>query len=91
LPAAIEVVSAVPVVASGGIGDGAGIARALSLGAQGVSLGTRFVASDEAWFRPMHKQRVTESSAEHTVFSDLYDAWWPGVPHRTLRNKTFDE
>jgi NAD(P)H-dependent flavin oxidoreductase YrpB (nitropropane dioxygenase family) len=91
VPAAVEAVSPVPVVVSGGIGDGAGLARVLSLGAQGVSLGTRFVASDEAWFHPAHKQRVIESAAEDTVYGDLYDAWWPGAPHRTLRNKTFDE
>src|SRR5438067_671292 len=46
LPAAIEALGGVPVLASGGIGDGAGIARALRNGAGGVSLGTRFVASE---------------------------------------------
>jgi nitronate monooxygenase len=91
LPAAVEAVGPVPVLASGGIGDGAGLARALELGAQGVSLGTRFVASDEAWIHAAHKQRVVESTAEDTVYSELYDVWWPGAPHRTLRNKTFEE
>jgi nitronate monooxygenase/enoyl-[acyl-carrier protein] reductase II len=91
LSAVVEAVEPVPVLASGGIGDGAGLARALELGAQGVSLGTRFVASDEASFHPVHKQRVVESTAADTVYSELYDAWWPGVPHRTLRNRTFDE
>jgi NAD(P)H-dependent flavin oxidoreductase YrpB (nitropropane dioxygenase family) len=91
VPAAVEALSPLPVLASGGIGDGAGIARALELGAQGVSLGTRFVASDEAWFHPAHKRRIVESTAEDAVYSDLYDAWWPGAAHRTLRNKTFDE
>jgi nitronate monooxygenase len=91
VPAAVDAVSPIPVLASGRIGDGAGIARALSLGAQGVSLGTRFVASDEASFHPTYKQRVIESTADDTVYSDLYDAWWPGAPHRTLRNKTFEE
>jgi nitronate monooxygenase len=88
---AVEALGRVAVLASGGIGDGAGIARALSLGAQGVSLGTRFVASDEAWFHPAHKRRVVESTAADTVYSELYDAWWPGAPHRTLRNATFEE
>jgi NAD(P)H-dependent flavin oxidoreductase YrpB (nitropropane dioxygenase family) len=90
LPAAVDAVDPVPVLASGGIGDGAGLARALELGAQGVSLGTRFVASDEAWIHPAHKQRIVESTGEDTVCSDLYDAWWP-APHRTLRNKTYEE
>ena len=87
----VETVRPVPVIASGGIGDGAGIARALEAGAQGVSLGTRFVASDESWIHPAHKQGVVESTAGDTVHSTLYDAWWPGAAHRTLRNKTFDE
>jgi NAD(P)H-dependent flavin oxidoreductase YrpB (nitropropane dioxygenase family) len=92
LPATVEKVAPVPVLASGGIGDGAGIARALRLGAQGVSLGTRFVASDESRAHPDYKRRIIESAAEDTVYTeDLYDLWWPGAPHRTLRNRNFDE
>ena len=91
LPATVAAIKPVPVLASGGIGDGAGVARALLLGAQGVSLGTRFVASDEAYFHPTYKQRVVASTAGDTVYNELYDAWWPGAPHRTLRNKTVDE
>ena len=91
VPAAVEAVRPVPVLASGGIGDGAGVARALKLGAQGVSLGTRFVASDESFFHPAYKQRVIESSAEDTVLTRLFDAWWPEAPHRTLRNLTVEE
>lgn len=92
LPQTVEAISPVPVLASGGIGDGAGLARALSLGAQSVSLGTRFVASDEANVHPEYKRRVVASSAEDTVYTaDLYDVWWPDAPHRTLRNRTFEE
>jgi len=89
LPATIDAVTPLPVLASGGIGDGAGVARALQLGAQGVSLGTRFVASDEAWLHPAYKQRIVDSQADDTVYNSLYDVWWPDAPHRTLRNKTF--
>ena len=91
LPAAVSAVKPLPVLASGGIGNGAGIARALRLGAQGVSLGTRFVASDEAWLHPAYKQRIIDSTGADTVYNELYDVWWPGAPHRTLRNKTFAE
>jgi NAD(P)H-dependent flavin oxidoreductase YrpB (nitropropane dioxygenase family) len=91
LPAAVEALKPVSVLASGGIGDGAGIARALRLGAHGVSLGTRFVASDEAWVHPAYKQRIVDSTAADTVYSELFDAWWPNAPHRVLRNKTIDE
>jgi NAD(P)H-dependent flavin oxidoreductase YrpB (nitropropane dioxygenase family) len=91
LPATVRAIKPIPVLASGGIGDGAGIARALQFGAQGVSLGTRFVASDEAWVHPGYKQRIVDSKAEDTVLNSLYDVWWPNAPHRTLRNKTLEE
>jgi nitronate monooxygenase len=91
LPAAVQALKPHPVLASGGIGDGAGIARALRLGANGVSLGTRFVASEEAWAHPRYKQRIVESTAADTVYGELFDAWWPDAPHRVLRNKTIDE
>jgi NAD(P)H-dependent flavin oxidoreductase YrpB (nitropropane dioxygenase family) len=91
LPATVRALKPLPVLASGGIGDGAGIARALQFGAQGVSLGTRFVASDEAWVHPGYKQRIVDSRAEDTVYNTLYDVWWPNAPHRTLRNKTIEE
>jgi nitronate monooxygenase len=91
VPQVVEAIGPLPVLASGGIGDGAGVARALRLGAQGVSLGTRFVASDEAWCHPAYKQRIVEARAEDTVYNELYDVWWPGAPHRTLRNKTLAE
>lgn len=91
LPPAVEAIKPIPVLASGGMGDGVGVARALRLGAQGVSLGTRSVTSDEASFHPAYKTRIAESVGDDTVYSELYDACWPGAPHRTLRNKTFDE
>jgi NAD(P)H-dependent flavin oxidoreductase YrpB (nitropropane dioxygenase family) len=91
LPAAVEAIKPLPVLAAGGIGDGAGLARALRLGAQGVSLGTRFVASEEAWTHPAYKQRIVDSTAADTVYSELYDVGWIDAPHRTLRNKTYSE
>jgi nitronate monooxygenase/enoyl-[acyl-carrier protein] reductase II len=91
LPATVAALAPLPVLASGGIGDGAGIARALELGAQGVSLGTRFVASDEAFIHPLHKQRVVESNAGDTVYGALFDVNWPDAPHRVLRNKVVRE
>jgi nitronate monooxygenase/enoyl-[acyl-carrier protein] reductase II len=91
LPAVVAAVAPTPVLASGGIGDGAGVARALRLGAQGVSLGTRFVASDEAAIHPAYKRRVVEATAADTVYNQLYDVGWPAAPHRTLRNRTYAE
>jgi NAD(P)H-dependent flavin oxidoreductase YrpB (nitropropane dioxygenase family) len=91
LPRAVQAIAPTPVVASGAIGDGSGISRALALGAQGVSLGTRFVATDEAWAHEHYKRRLLESSAEDTIFGELFDVGWPGAPHRALRNKTVEE
>jgi NAD(P)H-dependent flavin oxidoreductase YrpB (nitropropane dioxygenase family) len=92
LPETLDAVAPLPVLASGGIGDGAGIARALRVGAQGVSLGTRFVACAEANIHPDYQRRIVESSAADTVYTeDLYDVDWPNAPHRSLRNRTYDE
>jgi nitronate monooxygenase/enoyl-[acyl-carrier protein] reductase II len=92
LPTMVEAVAPVPVLASGGIGDGAGVARAIGLGAQGVSLGTRFVASDEANVHPGYKARIVSSSAEDTAYTkSLYDVGWPDAPHRVLRNRNLAE
>jgi NAD(P)H-dependent flavin oxidoreductase YrpB (nitropropane dioxygenase family) len=62
------------------------------MGAQGVSLGTRFVATDEANVHPDYKARIVASEAKDTVYTEnLYDVGWPEAPHRTLRNRTFAE
>ena len=92
VPDVVRALHRLPVIASGGIGNGAGVARALQLGAQGVSLGTRFLASDEAWVHPAYKQRVVDSKAEDTELNTLFDVWWPNAPHRTLKSsKTYIE
>ena len=92
IPRTVEAVSPTPMLASGGIGDGAGLARALELGAQGVSLGTRFVASEEAYIHPEYKRRIVSGNASETVFTaDLFDVGWPDAPHRTLRNRIHEE
>jgi nitronate monooxygenase len=52
MPAAVDAVAPIPVVALGGIADGRGLAAALALGAAGISTGTRFTASRESlWAR----------------------------------------
>ena len=87
VPAIADAIGPVPVVASGGVADGRGLVAALSLGAQGVSLGTRFVASDEAFVPTAYKQGIVSGAAEDTVYSeDLFDVGWENAPHRVLRN-----
>ena len=92
LPAVVDAVRPLPVLASGGIADGRGLAAALTLGAQGASLGTRFVASTEARILDEYKRRVVAARAEDAVYyTDLYDAGWRNAPHRTLRTRVVDE
>ncbi|MFC2947992.1 NAD(P)H-dependent flavin oxidoreductase [Virgibacillus sediminis] len=57
----------VPVIAAGGIADGRGLAAALSLGASGVQMGTRFVATKEAMFHRNYKDSILEATDESTI------------------------
>lgn len=67
LPATIDALPDTPIIASGGIADGRGVMAALALGADGVNMGTRFCATDEARIHPNVKQRIVESSELDTV------------------------
>jgi nitronate monooxygenase len=76
----------VPVVASGGIMDGRGIAASLALGAQGVSLGTRFLGSAESGAADAYAHALPGTPAERTVVTDLVT----GRPARWVRNRFID-
>jgi enoyl-[acyl-carrier protein] reductase II len=67
VPQAVDVAGDVPVVAAGGIADGRGLAAALVLGAQGVSMGTRFLASAELAIADEWKRRILEADALDAV------------------------
>jgi enoyl-[acyl-carrier protein] reductase II len=67
VPEVVDVAGETPVVAAGGIADGRGLAAALALGAQGVSMGTRFLASAELGIADAWKQRVLEADATDAV------------------------
>jgi enoyl-[acyl-carrier protein] reductase II len=67
VPQVVDVAGDIPVVAAGGIVDGRGLAAALALGAQGVSMGTRFLASDEMQIADEWKRRVVEADALDAV------------------------
>lgn len=86
LPAVVEAVD-VPVVAAGGIMDGRGLVAALALGAAGVLLGTRFLASRESGVFPAYKERLLEGTEVDTVVTDVFT----GRPARALRNRLFEE
>ncbi len=90
IPAVVDAVD-VPVVAAGGIADGRGMAAALMLGAQGVWIGTRFLASHEATIHATYQNSILQAQDDQTEWhADLYDVTWPNAPHRTLANATSD-
>ena len=78
---AVETVK-IPVVAAGGIYDGRGLAAALALGAQGVWMGTRFIASREAHAGELYRQTIVEATDEDTVRTRCYS----GKPMRVRKN-----
>ncbi len=92
LPAVVDAVKPVPVIAAGGIANGNSLVAALSLGAQGASMGTRFLASEEAFVPREYKERIVRSTAADTVYSTLFNIGWPfDAPHRALRNRVVAE
>ncbi len=95
VPAVVDAVAPVPVVAAGGIADGRGIAAALMLGAEGVWIGTRFLGTYECGVSDAYKARVVEASGDDTVLTELFDIaagipWPDGVAGRALRNSFAD-
>lgn len=77
---------AIPVVAAGGIFDGRGLAASLALGADGVWVGTRFIATPEARAVPGFKEGIIVSREDGTVISRAYT----GKTMRVLRNEKTD-
>lgn len=73
LPAVVDAVDPVPVVAAGGICDGRGLAAALALGACGVLAGTRFYATDESLAPAEAKARVLQGAGDRTVRTRVFD------------------
>jgi enoyl-[acyl-carrier protein] reductase II len=72
----------IPVVAAGAIVDGRGLAAALALGAQGVWIGTRFIASREAHAGDIYRQVIVDANDEDTIVSKCYS----GKPMRVFKN-----
>jgi enoyl-[acyl-carrier protein] reductase II len=100
VPAVVDIAGTVPVVAAGGIGDGRGIAAAFALGAQGVSLGTRFLASTEMTIDGEWKDRIVAAGAGDAVKVPHSERVMPpftlpqlGVPFapRALRTELIDQ
>ena len=91
VPAVVDAVAPIPVVAAGGIADGRGLAAALMLGAQGVLVGTRFYAAHESLGHPEAKRRICQARGDETARTRVFDvarelAWPEKYPGRALRN-----
>jgi len=91
VPMMVKAVAPLPVLSAGGIADGRGLAAALALGAEGVLLGTRFMATPEAPIHVNFKQAIVNSDGHDTVLTEIPDLAsqrvWPGAMSRAQRNK----
>jgi nitronate monooxygenase len=91
LPQVVDACPDIPVAAAGGIADGRGLAAAMMFGAEGVLMGTRFYASQEAEGHNEAKRRIVAAEGGQTVRSIVFDLSrrnrWPGpYTGRLLRN-----
>lgn len=91
LPQIIKAVHPVLVIAAGGIADGEAVFRALSSGAEGVWVGTRLVASTEAYAHAQYKTRLVAAKEDATVTTTMFGPEYPNRPYRVLRNRVVDE
>ncbi len=87
VPQVVDAVKPLPVVAAGGIADGRGLVAALALGACGIWVGTRFVATQEAFSHLNYKNKSVESTEEGTVITKAFT----GKTCRVIRNKYADD
>jgi nitronate monooxygenase len=76
----------VPVVAAGGIADVDAVRRAMTLGADAVRVGTRFVATRESDAHPDYIAALLAAGADDSVLTEAFGRDWPGAPHRVLRS-----
>ena len=81
LPSVLDAVRTIPVIAAGGFFDGRGLAAALSYGAAGVAMGTRFLLTSDSTVPEAVKQRYLQAALDGTVVTTRVD----GMPHRVLR------
>ena len=88
VPAVVDAVSPVPVIAAGGIADGRGVAAVLALGAEAAWLGTRFLTASEAPTHDDYREAICRAHLNDTVHTTCFDGGWPHAPHRVLRNDT---
>jgi enoyl-[acyl-carrier protein] reductase II len=92
VPLIAEAVAPAIVLAAGGIADGQGLAAALTEGADGAWVGTRFAASVESYAHDQYKQRVIAAKdADDGVITTMFGPEWPGVPLAVLRDRVVNQ
>ena len=69
--------SSLPLLAAGGMVDGQDLIEALRHGAQGIVIGTAFLATSKSFAHSYHKRRVVEASADDTILTDIFHINWP--------------
>ncbi len=79
--AAVEI----PLLAAGGIATAADVSRAMDAGADGVRVGTRFVATEESGAHPDYVAALVEADGDDTELTTRFEVGWPNAPHRVLR------
>jgi NAD(P)H-dependent flavin oxidoreductase YrpB (nitropropane dioxygenase family) len=91
VPMMVKALAPLPVLCAGGIADGRGLAAALALGAEGVLLGTRFLATHESPLHANFKQAIVNSDGHDTLLTEIPDLAgqrvWPGAMSRAKRNQ----
>lgn len=97
IPQVVDAVDPIPVIAAGGIADGRGFAAAFALGAVGINIGTRFMASEEAIISQAWKQGIIAAESEQTLKADVINDIFPppagnyDVSPRSLRTPFLDD
>jgi NAD(P)H-dependent flavin oxidoreductase YrpB (nitropropane dioxygenase family) len=90
VPAVVDAVAPVPVIAAGGVWDGRGLAAVLALGADAAWVGMRFLLAAEAGVHDDWRRRIRAARDTSAVHTTAFDGGWPDAPHRVLRNSTLD-
>jgi nitronate monooxygenase len=95
VPSVVDRAGQIPVVAAGGIADGRGLAAALSLGASGISMGTRFLASTEALSSQAEHRALVAHNTDDTIRTRVIDLvrgpeWPAGYDGRAVRSRLIE-
>ena len=79
----------IPFVSAGGFTEGRGLLAALTLGASGIWVGTRFLMTKEANVSSVYQELIAKANENDTIYAErLFNIGWDNAPHRVIRNST---